>query len=443
MVINCAGQKTAAWIPPPSENLPRAMFDEAKIYVRSGDGGDGIVAFRREKRVPQGGPSGGDGGRGGDVTLRVNPRIHTLRRFERQTHYSAKAGGRGRSSRKTGASAKTLYVDVPPGTLVRTETGEILADLVTTDDTWRAAKGGRGGRGNCRFVSPQQQTPRLAEKGAPGEAHWLKLELRLLADIGIVGLPNAGKSTLLSVISKARPRIADYPFTTIEPNLGVVLLGDCELIVADIPGLLEGAHRGVGLGHTFLRHLMRTRLLVHLIDGSSPQPLADFALINAELVLFAEELEKKPQIIVINKQDLPSAEAAWPQLDVALREQGNEPLAISAATHMGIMPLIRRLFAEYDTLPPLKQETNMPTLSLLEPAAEPLYTIRRDRTGRFIVRGQRIERAAAMTYWEYEESVHRFQQILGALGITDALSAEGVQVGDTVMIGNRELEWGE
>ena len=419
------------------------MFDEAKIYVRSGDGGDGIVAFRREKRIPRGGPSGGDGGRGGDVLLRVNSRIHTLRRFERQTHFSAQAGGRGGSSRKTGASAPTLYVDVPPGTLVRTEAGETLTDLVAAGDTWRAAKGGRGGRGNCRFVSPQQQTPRLAEKGAPGEAHWLKLELRLLADIGIVGLPNAGKSTLLSVISKARPRIADYPFTTLEPNLGVVYQSDRELIVADIPGLLEGAHRGVGLGHAFLRHLMRTRLLVHLIDGSSPQPLADFSLINAELALFTEELGSKPQIIVVNKQDLPAAQEVWPQLGVALRERGNEPLAISAATHAGITPLIRRLFAEYDALPPLKQRTDETTFSLLESAAEPLYTIRRDRSGRFIVRGQRIERAAAMTYWEYEESVHRFQQILAVLGITDALSEEGVQVGDTVIIGERELEWSE
>lgn len=419
------------------------MFDEAKVYVSSGAGGDGIVAFRREKRVPMGGPSGGDGGRGGDVVLRVNPRIHTLRRFERQTHFIAKAGGRGGPSRKTGASAPTLFIDVPPGTLVRLESGELIADMTSAGETCRVARGGRGGRGNYRFASAQQQTPRLAEKGEPGETHWLKLELRLLADIGIVGLPNAGKSTLLSVISKARPRIADYPFTTLEPNLGVVYQGDQELVVADIPGLLEGAHRGIGLGHEFLRHLLRTRLLVHLIDGSSPNPLADFALINAELALYSEQLEKKPQIIAINKQDMMTAQNAWPQLEKEFREQGHQPLAISALAQIGIIPLIHQLFAQYHALPPLPENLHENIHSVRASDYQPPYSIQRDPSGRFIIRGQRIERAASMTYWEYEESVNRFQRILKALGITDALSAAGVQVGDTVLIGNRELEWSE
>ena len=419
------------------------MFDEAKIYVRSGDGGDGIVAFRREKLVPLGGPSGGDGGRGGDVILRANSRLHTLRRFARQTHFRAKSGQRGGASRKTGASAPTLYIDVPPGTLVRSDDGETLADLATAEATWRAATGGQGGRGNARFVSARRQTPRLAEKGAPGEARWLKLELRLLADIGIVGLPNAGKSTLLSVISNARPRIADYPFTTLEPNLGVVELNYGELVVADIPGLLEGAHQGVGLGHTFLRHLFRTRLLVHLLDGSRPHPLADMAMIRAELALFADELGNKPQLIVMSKWDLPEAQAAWPQIKADLQAQGHEPLAISAATRAGIPELIEAMFREYQALPPPQSAMARQEAPPLKNEEPPAFVVKRLATDRFNVSGANIERAAAMTYWEYEESALRFQRILAALGIAEALAQAGVQAGDTVVIGEHELEWSE
>ena len=419
------------------------MHDEAKIYVSSGAGGDGIVAFRREKRIPKGGPSGGDGGQGGDIVIRVNPKIHTLRKFERQSHFIAEDGGRGGTSRKTGASAATLYVDVPPGTVVRTEKGEPIADLVREGDSYLIAKGGRGGKGNIRFASAQRQTPRLAEKGEPGSAQWIRLELRVLADVGIVGLPNAGKSTLLSVLSNARPLIADYPFTTIEPNLGVVYLDEQELVVADIPGLLEGAHRGVGLGHDFLRHLLRTRILLHLIDGNSPNPYADFSLINAELALYSTSLESKPQIIVINKLDLLETKADWKLWEHLFKSKGHKFLKISALNRVGIDVLKYRLFTEYSKLHQDEESSFIDSPSFEDIVSEPLFKIFRDVSGRFIVRGQRIERAASMTYWEYEESVNRFQNILDVLGVSNALIKSGVQVGDTVLIGNRELEWSE
>ena len=419
------------------------MHDQAKIYVRSGAGGDGIVAFRREKRIPKGGPSGGDGGGGGDVLLRVNPKIHTLRKFERQTHFIAKDGSRGGANRKTGASAANLYVDVPPGTVVWAETGEPVTDLVREGDTCLIAKGGRGGKGNIRFVSANRQTPRLAEKGEPGTARWLRLELRVLADVGILGMPNAGKSTLLSVLSNARPLIADYPFTTIEPNLGVVYLDDQELVAADIPGLLEGAHRGVGLGHEFLRHLLRTRILIHLIAGNSPNPYADFALINAELALHSSELASKPQIIVINKLDLFETTAEWKRWENLFTSRGFKFLKISALKRIGVDILKHQLFAEYAKLNAAEEssEINLPVEEAVD--QEPLFRIFRDASGRYIVRGQRIEKAASMTYWEYEEAVSRFQNILQALGVSDALVKSGIQAGDSVIIGKRELEWRE
>ncbi|MCY4008446.1 MAG: GTPase ObgE [Anaerolineaceae bacterium] len=419
------------------------MHDEAKIYVRSGAGGDGIIAFHREKRVPKGGPSGGDGGKGGDVFLRVNPKIHTLRKFERQSHFIAKDGGRGGPRRKTGASAEPLYIDVPPGTWIQTDQGRALADLVTAGDSFCVAQGGRGGKGNIRFVNARRRSPRIAEKGEPGEALWLKLELRILADVGIVGLPNAGKSTLLSALSKARPTIADYPFTTLEPNLGVVYLGDQELVVADIPGLLEGAHLGVGLGHNFLRHLLRTRLLIHLIDGNAPNPVADFQLISAELALYSEELESKPRIIVLNKMDLRKDKNDWRQWEEQFVAAGHPILKISALNRQGIDALTQQLFFAYGELPAAEDQRRTVIPEAMECERQPKYTILRDSAGRYIVRGERIERAASMTYWEYEESVHRFQKILAGLGISAALIQSGVQVGDTVLIGDRELEWSE
>jgi GTP-binding protein len=419
------------------------MIDQVKIYVSSGSGGDGIVAFRREKFVPQGGPAGGDGGRGGDVVLVVDPMLNTLSPFDRKIHFKAKPGDRGGSGRKTGRSADNLEVKVPPGTIVRdAETDQLLADLVRPGDRVVVATGGRGGRGNIHFTTSANQAPRMAEKGEPGEEHWLILELRLIADVGIVGVPNAGKSTLLSVISNARPKIADYPFTTLEPNLGVVQRGDDTLVVADIPGLIEGAHMGVGLGHAFLRHVQRTHLLIHLLNGANPDPLADYNQINQELALYDENLGERPQIVVLNKMDLPDVQAKWPQIESELRARGVEPLAISAATHQGIDTLVHRAFDTMAALPAAEPPAvdEMPVYEL--PEEEVDFEISREADG-FRISGKRIERAAAMTYWDYEEAVMRFQRLLDTLGVSAALRKAGIEEGDSVYILDHELEWEE
>jgi GTP-binding protein len=418
------------------------MFDEIKIYVKSGDGGDGAIAFRREKFVPRGGPSGGDGGHGGDVVFQVNPRMNTLSFFQNKIHFKADDGKRGGQKNMTGRSAENLIIQVPPGTVLRdAETGDVLADLVRSDGIFTLLKGGRGGRGNARFASASNQTPRVAEKGEPGREMWIVLELKLIADVGIVGVPNAGKSTLLSVISNARPKIANYPFTTLEPNLGVVVYGDRDLVFADIPGLIEGAHMGVGLGHSFLRHVQRTRVLIHLLNGESENPLADYSQINSELALYDERLGQRPQIVVFNKIDLPEAQAKWAEIEPLLRERGVEAVAISAATQTDVKPLIQRVFALIDSLPEPELAPVVETPVYELPEDEISFEITRDEEGAYHVTGKRIERAASMTYWDYEEAVLRFQRILETLGISEALIKAGVQVGDTVYIGDFELEW--
>jgi GTP-binding protein len=418
-------------------------YDEAKIHVRSGDGGNGLIHFRREKYVPRGGPSGGDGGRGGDVYLVVKPTLNTLITFTHRPRYRAEDGEPGGTSNKTGRSGDDLLIEVPPGTIARdARTGEVIADLTQPDQKVRVAKGGRGGRGNARFATSTNQAPRIAEKGEPGEERSLALELKLLADIGIVGVPNAGKSTLLSVISNARPKIADYPFTTLEPNLGVVVLDDRDLVFADIPGLIEGAHSGAGLGHDFLRHIQRTRVLVHLLDGSAENPIADFHQINTELALFDDKLSTKPQIVVLNKMDLPDVQARWPEIRAALEALGHTPLAISAATHQQVREVINRAVTVLDALP--KEETPAAERPVYQLGEDPLaFTVERLSQDEFRVSGKRIERAVAMTYWDYDQAVNRFQRILETMGITAALEAAGVRPGDTVYIGDYELEWGE
>jgi GTP-binding protein len=420
------------------------MLDDVKIYVRSGDGGDGIVAFLREKFMPRGGPAGGDGGRGGDVVIKVNPRLNTLSPFQRGIHFRADNGKPGRAKNMSGASGKTIEVEVPPGTVIKdADSGLIIADLVRPDDRIVVARGGRGGRGNQHFASPSNQSPRMAEKGAPGQEFWLTLELKLIADVGLVGVPNAGKSTLLSVISNARPKIADYPFTTLEPNLGVMLYDQRDMVVADIPGLIEGAHMGIGLGHAFLRHVQRTRVLVHLLNGASEDPIADYSQINSELALYDEKLAEKPQIVVFTKMDLPEAQERWPQVKAFLNARGVEPMYISAATQENIKPLVQRIFATVDALPPVEQTPLAQTPRYELPEDEVVFTIKREGDGVYRVSGRRIERAAAMTHWDYDDAILRFQQILETLGISAALEEAGVQVGDTVYIGDYELEWAD
>lgn len=327
------------------------FVDEAFIAVQAGDGGNGCMSFRREKYVPRGGPDGGDGGNGGDVVLRATSRKRTLYDFHFRQHFKAPNGKPGQGKRKTGRNGGDRVIDVPPGTLVLDpDSGEQLADLVGDGDTWTAARGGRGGAGNARFKTSTNQAPRTVRPGHPGEFRRLKLELRLIADVGLVGLPNAGKSTLIRTLSSARPKVADYPFTTIHPNLGVVQTRWREpIIVADIPGLIAGAHQGAGLGFRFLRHIERTRILVHLIDAAAlnpDDPLVAYRIVCAELSAYREELARKPQLIVLNKMDLPGAEAGATAFRKSLAEE--EVQEISAQTGQGIDRLISTIIATLD-----------------------------------------------------------------------------------------------
>lgn len=321
------------------------FIDRARIHVTAGSGGNGVVAFRREKFVPKGGPSGGDGGRGGNVILRVDPGLNTLLPFRYRRLFRASRGAHGEGSRRSGRAGRDVVVAVPAGTLVLDEaTGTVVADLLRPGDEITVARGGRGGRGNAHFATPTQRAPRQAEPGEPGEERMLRLELRLIADVGVVGLPNAGKSSLLARISAARPKIADYPFTTTEPMLGVVPLPDTDgIVVADIPGLIEGAHRGAGLGHEFLRHIERTRVLVHLVDLSAPDPAAAVATVTHELREHAPALVTRPALLVGNKIDLPEARARVGAFLAAQTAQGRTALAISAATGEGIPEFIAAL----------------------------------------------------------------------------------------------------
>jgi len=425
--------------------MPEMFLDRVKIWVRAGDGGDGAATFRKEAHVPRGGPDGGDGGRGGSVYLRVDPGQTTLRDFQYKHHFKATPGGRGERARRHGKAGDDLLLDVPPGTAVLDEaSGGLLADLVATGQQAMVARGGRGGLGNTHFKTATHQAPKHAQKGEPGEEHWLRLELRLIADIGLVGLPNAGKSTLLAAVTAARPKIADYPFTTLEPNLGVMDLGDDERrpTIADVPGLIEGASSGAGLGHAFLRHIERTRVLVHVVDGSSRDPEWDHEVIREELGAHDPALLEKPMLVVFNKLDLPSARDRWPAFARARRAEGGEAMGIAAATGEGL-DAFRARVAE---LLPSAEELKAPP----EPAGVVVhhidsmvdgFVIERDRDGAFRVRGKRIERIAAQTNFDVEESAERFQRDLERMGIDAELRRVGVEPGDLVRIGGSELEW--
>lgn len=418
------------------------FLDQARIFVRGGAGGNGVVSFRREKFVPRGGPNGGNGGRGGHVYLVADPQLNTLFSLHNTVHFRAETGNHGGGADKTGANGPDLLIPVPPGTQVRdAESGLILADLTHTGQKTLVASGGRGGRGNAAFKTQRNKAPHMAEKGEPGQERWLALELKLVADVGIVGVPNAGKSTLLSVISAAKPRIADYPFTTVQPMLGVAEVDHRPFVVADIPGLLEGAHEGVGLGLDFLRHVERTRVLIHLLRGDSPDPLGDFEAINQEMALFNPAMIDKPQIVVLNKMDLPETRALWPFIEAAITARGLPALAISAATREGVDTLLYRIRQLLDALPaPEAPRDELPTLT--PPPDEKSFELFQVADHKWYVEGIAIERAAAMTNWDYYEAGMRFQRILKALGISEALREAGVQDGDTVRIGDVELVWG-
>jgi GTP-binding protein len=343
----------------------------------------------------------------------------------------------------TGADGESLRLEVPPGTVIRdAESGDLLADLTEPEQEVVVLKGGRGGRGNVRFASSTNQAPRIAERGEPGQELWLTLELKLIADVGIVGVPNAGKSTLLAAVSSARPKIASYPFTTLQPNLGVVDLGGYQtLVLADIPGLIEGAAGGAGLGHDFLRHVERTRVLIHLLDGAATDPLEDWAMINQELALYAARLEQKPQIVVLNKIDLPDALAWEPLLKERIEATGYPFCAVSAATGDGVRSMLFKVQELLHDVPEQELLEQEPVILRPEPDQDAFVITRTD--GGWRVQGRRIERLAAMTYWEFEATTRRFQQILESSGISDALEEAGIADGDTVYIGDQELEWTE
>ncbi len=417
------------------------FLDEARILVSSGRGGNGIVHFRREKYVPRGGPDGGDGGKGGDIIAEADENLSALSKFRHQKHFKAKDGGSGGGSNKTGANGEDVVIRVPCGTLIYDDqTGNLIADLVEHGHRVILCKGGKPGRGNARFATSRNQAPRIAERGEPGQELWLRLELKLIADVGIVGVPNAGKSTLLAAVTNARPKIASYPFTTITPNLGVANLDiDIQLILADIPGLIEGAHEGLGMGFSFLRHIQRTQVLIHLLDGTSEDPLADFSQVNSELALFDQRLAEKPQIIAVNKMDLPSVEEVWPALEKEFKKLGYRPFAISALARTGLKPL---LWAAYQAREEVEQEPLEVEVPVYRFEEDPQsFQITRDPDGAWRVQGKSVERAAAMTYWEYDEAVRRFQKILEHLGVEQALREAGTRDGDTVRIGEYELEW--
>ena len=415
-------------------------FDEAEIFVQSGKGGDGMVHFHREKYRPRGGPDGGDGGRGGSVILSVNPKKNTLFDFRHRSRYIANDGNPGGPNNMSGKSAKDLYVEVPPGTLVYdVNTGDLIGDLVEDGQELLVAKGGRGGRGNQHFATSRNQTPRMAERGEPEESRKLRLELKLIADVGIVGVPNAGKSSLLAVVSNAKPKIANYPFTTLTPNLGVAKLDINELVVlADIPGLVEGAHEGVGLGFSFLRHIQRTKVLIHMLDGLSEDPLSDFSQINSEMALFDAKITEKPQIVAFNKMDLPDVRERWPDVEKILVDLGYEVIPVSTVSHENITKLMWRALELLKTAPEPEPVEAMPVYRAAEDPKS--FSLQKTDDG-WNVRGEAIERAAAMTYWEHHESVRRFQRIMESIGVDAALREAGIEEGDTVHIGEYALEW--
>jgi GTP-binding protein len=418
------------------------FIDQAEIFVRSGTGGNGMVHFHREKFVSRGGPDGGDGGNGGDVIIEVRATMNTLSSYRHNMRFLAEDGKGGGPNNMSGRNAEDLIIPVPPGTAIfDVLTGELLGDMTESGQRLVICKGGRGGRGNQHFATSRNQAPRIGEKGEPCEEKNLRFELKLIADIGIIGVPNAGKSTLLSVLTNAKPKIAPYPFTTLEPNLGVAKVDEeTTVVLADIPGLIEGASQGAGLGHDFLRHIQRTRVLIHLLDGLSSDPLADFSQTNGELALFDPNLSKKPQIVALNKMDQAEAVEMFPKLKKELKSRGYELLAVSAMARTDIRDLLYRAVNQLANTPVLA-DTEVP-VPVYRPKDDPKqFAVERAGSNEWRVIGAGIERTARMTYFEHAGSLRRFQRLMEVLGIEAALREAGVRDGDTVMIGDYELEW--
>ena len=433
------------------------FLDEVKIFVRSGDGGNGLVAFRREKYVPKGGPAGGDGGRGANVVFIVDEGLRTFMDYRYQKKFVAPNGENGMSKGMHGRKSKDLYLKVPPGTVIRdTDTGEVLADLVEHEQEVVVARGGRGGRGNCRFATPSNPAPEIAENGEPGEERNLTLELKLMADVGLAGFPSVGKSTLLSITSKAKPKIADYHFTTLAPNLGVVETKDHRsFVMADLPGLIEGASQGVGLGHQFLRHIERTKVIVHVVDMSATDgrdPYEDYKIINQELAEYNMRLLERPQVVVANKMDIPVASENLKEFKKDLENDGEEVdiVEISAFTRSNIDNLLYKISDILDNTDPnmlyeldTEEESMENRVLYKHKPKDETFKITRDDTGAYVVSGPGIERAFLMTDFNRDASVRRFAQQMRSMGVDDALRERGCKNGDTVKILKGEFEFVE
>lgn len=424
------------------------FIDEAKICVIGGKGGDGIIGFRREKYVPKGGPDGGDGGRGGSVILRADPHVNTLLAFKHKVHFKAQSGRSGGKNERRGADGEDLVIRVPVGTVVKLlQTGEILADLDEPGKEIVVARGGEGGRGNAHFKSSTRQAPRIRERGAPGEERWLKLELKLLADVGIIGFPNAGKSSLIAKISAARPKIAPYPFTTLTPNLGVVRVEEFkEFVVVDIPGLIEGAHEGRGLGDRFLKHVERTRLLIHLIDLSPTgrDPLSDYEVINRELRSFSPALAEKPQIVVGNKSDLLSEEQRR-EVRARFAAHSIDIQLISAITGEGTRELVYRCYRRLEELKAaefrVQSPAETPVRRVYMFTGGPAFEVHRDGEV-FVLSGPSVERLSRLSLEERDAQEYLYER-LEALGILAELRRQGLQPGQTIRLGKHELVYQE
>ncbi|MCD7975191.1 MAG: GTPase ObgE [Phascolarctobacterium sp.] len=419
------------------------FFDRARIYVESGNGGDGMSSFRREKFVEKGGPNGGNGGCGGDVVLIADENLNTLIDFRYKRKYIAGRGESGGAKNCTGAHGETVYVKVPTGTLVRDDdTGALLVDLIEDGQEYVVAKGGRGGKGNACYATSVNRAPIFAEKGEPGESRWLRLELKLLADVGLVGYPSVGKSSIIAQVSAARPEIAAYHFTTLTPVLGVVRIDEeHSFVLADIPGLIEGAHERVGLGHDFLRHIERTKVLLHIVDVAAVDgrnPIKDFEDINAELAEYSNRLASRLQLVVANKMDLPEARANYERLKKCVEEKGYEITAVSAAIGEGLQELMYKAYELLRRYEPEDDEEDLTRVDEIDPDS---FEIVAGTDTDYEVRGKNIERLVAMTNFDNSEALHRFQLIWRRLGIDEALREKGAQEGESVRIRDMVFEY--
>lgn len=421
------------------------FYDKARIFVKGGNGGDGVVAFRREKYVPRGGPSGGNGGRGGSVIFKGDEGLRTLVDFKYKKHYRADRGAHGQGSKRHGKDGEDLVIRVPVGTVIRdAATGDLIGDVTYHGQEICVARGGRGGRGNASFASSQNRAPNFAEKGEPGEEREIDMELKLLADVGLVGFPNVGKSTIISRVSAAKPKIENYHFTTLVPNLGTVYIpNEGSFVMADIPGLIEGAHLGQGLGHEFLRHIERTRLIIHVLDIAQSEgrdALEDFEKINYELSQYSKELGRRRQIIAANKMDLTGAEENLNRLQSELGGY-YEIFPVSAATGKGLDALVLRaweIINEMAEEAPVEQEVQERVLIKAQ-ERKPFVIDYQD--GIYVVTGKEVERHVAMTDMDNEDAIRRLQRIFIVMGLEDALREKGIQSGDTVRIGAVEFEF--